>query len=124
MSEVYHQSFSDQERLNYGLKLLHIQWEQFDQSHVDNLVSSIEGVSDNGLKVTLIPQSTVCRSTCNLARRSSYTVWHKGGARDGRSKKNGASAGYVWFLVNNWKQICKHDNVIGIEWLNCISSKT
>ena len=89
---------------------------------MDSLLSSIEGVCANGLKVTLLPQSKVCRSTCNFAHKSSYTVWHKNGAKDGNSKKNGASAGHLWFLAKYWEEICIDGNMKGTEWLKCISS--
>lgn len=116
------QSFSDQERVNSALKLLHVQWNPFDRSQVRELHSPIEGVCPNGLHITLLPQSIVCRNTCNSAYRGSYTVWHGSALKDGMTKKKKASEGHVWFLVKNWEESCKQSYLIKDKWLKCISN--
>ena len=125
VSEVDLRSFDDQKRLNYGLKLLDVQWKHFDRVRVhgiDSLISSIEGVCANGLKITLLPQSQVCRIACNSAHKSSYTVWHHREEKNRNSKKNGASSADLWFLAKHWEEICTDGNMKQTEWLKCISS--
>ena len=107
-------SFSDQERMNYGLRALHIKW----QGRGGGKETS--GMCQNSLSVTLLPYSFACRSNCRRSERESYYVWHKGGPRDRDSKMRNADVGGVWFLNTKWNSVCREGR--GLEWLRCIAS--
>lgn len=112
-------SFSDQERVNLGLRALHVRWELQPGALRDS--KNVEGECSNGLRVTLLPFSVACRSNCRRSERRSYHVWHKGGNRDGESKRKNAEAGGVWFLRDGWSMACRGE-MVGKQWLRCIAN--
>ena len=118
-SKVQPGSFSDQERMNYGLRALHIKW-QGGGGGGGGGRKEASGLCQNGLSVTLLPYSFACRSNCKRSEKGSYYVWHKGGPRDRDSKMKNADVGGVWFLSTNWNSVCREGR--GLEWLRCIAS--
>ena len=81
----------------------------------------MQGVCQNGLRVRLLPYSTVCRAGyCTRRSASSVYVWHKGGERVGEEKKKSAEEGKAWFLHSKWKDGC--NNEAGEEWIKCIAN--
>ena len=110
-------SFSDQERMNYGLKAMNVRWTLNRATASDE----VPGVCSNGMTVTLLPYTVACRaSNCKKSGKSSYYVWHKGGHRDGDSKMRNAEVGDTWFLRGDWQMACK--DVAGYQWFKCISN--
>ena len=114
-SSAHPASYSDQERMNYGLRALNVRWE------LANPASSvIRGECDNGLKIALLPYSFACRSNCRYSERESYYVWHKGGARDRASKRRNAEVGRVWLLKGEGLAAgCRGE--VGEAWLRCLA---
>ena len=113
-SRVQPGSFSDQERMNYGLRALHIQW-----LGGGGEGKEARGICQNNMSVTLLPYSFACRSNCRRSERGSYYVWHKGGPRDRESKMKNAELGGMWFLRSDWNSACRG---MGTEWLKCIAN--
>ena len=101
--------------MNYGLRALNVQWELADPA-----TSVIAGHCDNGLRVSLLPYSFACRSNCRLSERGGYHVWHKGGQRDGDSKRKNAEVGRVWLLKGEGLAAgCRSE--VGEAWLRCLA---
>ena len=101
--------------MNYGLRALKVEWELANPA--TNIVT---GQCDNGLKVTLLPYSFACRSNCRRSDRGSYYVWHKGGPRDGDSKRRNAQVGDVWLLKGEGLSAgCRGQT--GEAWLKCLA---
>ena len=117
-SKVQPGSFSDQERMNYGLRALHIKWQG---GGGGGGRKEARGLCQNSLSVTLLPYSFACRSNCRRSEKESYYVWHKGGPRDRDSKMKNADVGGVWFLSTNWNSVCREGR--GLAWLRCITSR-
>ena len=114
MNKILRKSLSDQERLNYALDSLHVEW------HRNGEI--IEGRCGNGLRVTLLPLTYVCRKNCKRSELKSYYVWHKTGQKNGDSKRKAALDGRLWFLRDNWSTHCNSDELNRLEWLDCIAS--
>ena len=113
MRKILPKSFSDQGRINYGLKALGVEWHSLTDG-------SFEGKCTNGLKVNTLPYSQVCRSKCNRKKLSSYHVWHKPASRNGQSKMRAAAEGNIWLLSSQWNLNCKDDMLKQETWLKCI----
>ena len=121
MSRSAPSSYSDQGKINYGLQVLDMQW-NLPSLRLATLSKIVQGHCRNGLRVSLLPYSVACRagSCTHKALSSGLYIWHKGGARAGNMKREGAEEGGVWFLRSDWTVGCnmKTDK----EWLKCIST--
>ena len=105
--------FSDQGRINYGLKASGVKWHSLTDG-------SYEAECANGLKVNTLSYSHVCRSNCNRKRLSTYYVWHKPASRDGQSKMRAAAEGNIWLLSRQWNLNCGDSMLKQEKWLKCI----
>lgn len=113
IGNILPKSFSDQGRLNYGLKALGIEWHSLNNG-------SFEGVCANGLRVNTLSYSLVCRSNCTRKNLTDYYVWHKPASRDGQSKKKAATQNGVWLLSPHWDLDCENVVIKREVWLKCI----
>ncbi len=105
--------------MNFGLKALDVTW-RFPASY-PNTITEVDGVCENGLRVSLLPYCFSCRgSNCQRSLRKVYYVWHKGGSRDGTSKRRSAEAGKMWFLRSDWQTCCTAQ--LGYNWLSSIAT--
>ncbi len=105
--------------MNLGLKALGIRWAL--QANLQTTTKEVVGVCRNGLKVSLLPYSVSCRAgNCQSALRDVYYVWHKGGSRDGSSKKRSAEVGRTWFLRSDWQDCCSAHT--GYDWFRNIAT--
>lgn len=113
-------SYSDQGKMNYGLQAMGVEW-SMPSRKLSSLSQSVQGVCHNGLRVSLLPYNIACRagSCTRKALSSGLYIWHKGGARVGMRKKEGAEQGGVWFLRSDWSVGC--DYKTGKDWIQCIA---
>ena len=110
---------NDQERLNTALLQLNLHWDE--GHHGDISVSDWQGVTDNGLRVTILSVLKICRHSCHKSHRGEYYVWHKGGSgREG--KKKYARQGRLWFLRSDWEELTNLSPLKGVDWLKTISN--
>lgn len=114
--KILPKSYSDQGRINYGLKALRVEWHSLSDG-------SFEGVCANGLKVSTLSYSRVCRSNCMRNKMGAYYVWHKPAPRDGQSKMKAASQGNMWLLSTKWNLDCVHLELKQQKWLECIRNR-
>ena len=112
---------NDQIRLNYGLDILNISWSGNEIIRDENGTEAV-GRCYNGLNITVLPYSVICRYNCSPQHRDGYYIWHKGGDRDTQSKMAEAAKGHMWFLKENWKNISEDSSSQGTEWLRLISN--
>ena len=111
---------NDQIRLNWGLEGLGVKWEG---NTYDEDSAAFGTCRQNGLNVTVLPYSVVCRYGCLPQRRNQYYIWHKGGDRDKESKMSGALKGHTWFLRSDWKSTSYRSALSGRELLRSISNE-
>lgn len=106
--------------MNYGLQAMDVQW-SLSSRKLSSLSHSVQGLCHNGLSVSLLPYNIACRagSCTRKALSSGLYIWHKGGARVDRAKREGAEEGGVWFLQSDWTMGCDHKT--GSNWIQCIS---
>ena len=110
---------NDQERLNTALFELNVHWDE--GHHGDITVSDWQGVTNSGLRVTILSVLKFCRQSCNKVHLGEYYVWHKGGSgREGKMKC--ARQGQLWFLQSDWEDITSRSTLKGVEWLKSIST--
>ena len=121
MTKMCLSSFDDQGKLNCGLKGLNVQWLNTDSDFTDSI---IRGITDNGMHISVLPYNHVCRlDMCQLEKRETLYIWHKGGKlRTMSEKMNGARVGRTWFLKDGWQYL--HMSRKREDWLNSIANKT
>lgn len=113
IAEIQPKSFSDQGRINYGLEALQIKWHSLDDG-------TFKGECANGLKVSTLSYSHVCRSNCNKKKLNMYYVWHRPASRDGQSKIKAAAQGNIWLVSPQWNSTCENSYLKQYMWLKCI----
>lgn len=113
ISKIQPKSFSDQGRINYGLEALQAKWSRLDDG-------TFEGECANGLRVSALSYSHVCRSNCNKRKSSSYYVWHRPASRNGKSKIKAAVQGNIWLVSPQWNSTCENSYLKEHLWLKCI----
>lgn len=115
LGHVHPNSFDDQLKINYALKECNITW------HPTNGKDQVvHGECQNGLKVTLLPQSVVCRR-CHgnwRTQQQQYYIWHQLTKKEGQAKVESALKNKVWFLQDEWKNT---SDMKGIAWLKSVS---
>ena len=106
--------------MNYGLKEMSVKW-TLPSRNLGSLSHPVQGECHNGLRVSLLPYNIACRagSCTRKAVSARLYVWHKGGARAGEKKREGAREGGAWLLRSDWRTSCGTKQ--GREWLRCIS---
>lgn len=106
--------------MNYGLQALGVKW-TLPSRNLGSLSHPVQGQCRNGLKVRLLPYNVACRagSCTHKALSAGLYVWHKGGARVGEKKREGAEEGGVWLIRSDWRVGC--DMKQARKWLDCIS---
>ena len=108
----------DQMFLNKALKSFQIQWQSKERNITDQF---IDGQCPNGLCVTVLPYSTVCRQSC-LSLSKTMHVWHMGTAKAQEDKMAAAKKGDVWFLNRSVLDLNATDSSLkGIEWLHSLT---
>jgi len=118
MKDVCADTLDDQGKLNCGLKALDIHWVNND---ADYQSTTVQGSCNNGLRVSVLQYDYICRQdTCDLNKRGSYYIWHKGGQRSRRKKLKGARDGKTWFLKYKWELIKGSESEKGVKWLESI----
>lgn len=108
----------DQVLLNYALKACNIQW-QANGKKIAN--QSITGQCHNtGLKVTVLPQSEICRYNCG---KEGFYVWHRLTNKKGNIKRKTAKESGRWYLRDNWRSLRRKDTgkLKDTDWLTSIS---
>lgn len=116
--------------MNYALDSCGIQWQEVGESIQNH---SIDGQCLNGLRVSVLSQSDICRRECNSkGNRSGFYVWHQLSKKTGSDKVKMAQEGRVWFLRRNWREltfgsgldrenVTVGSNLLGNEWLASLS---
>lgn len=107
----------DQLLLNRALNNCHIQWQSGDKNIEHEF---IEGRCSNGLRVTALPYSNICRYRCSSDLPPKHYVWHKAAPKKNMGKVAMAKKGRVWFLKNNWMSLIAIDGQRGTKWLHSI----
>ena len=122
----------DQILFNKALETADIQWstvktQNITPRHDDllNLDTSWVGHTPKGLKVTLLPQRIMCRSSnCQMVIRDEVYVWHHGRTKHKISTMSEqAEEDRVWCLKKDWSKSGKVGKKTGLEWLESISSQ-
>ena len=120
-SPIYKFKNSDQELFNYGLHNLEISWQKYGE--LEN--TYFEGECKvNGMRVTTIPHSLICRAKCRTAIMKSVYVWHPVSKSEGDAKVAVAEKYNLNFLSQRWSEREDCNQVIGEHWLECISDGT
>ena len=110
--------FSDQTRYNCAFKALNMQWNFPDP---ENTHSTGHSKAMPELNITLLPHRLFCRlGHCRTVRSELY-LWHKGGPKNQKAKKDSAKGSALWFLKNNWRTDCMNGDLVREKWLRCIS---
>ena len=119
----YHNKIDDQVLLNYALKRCGIVWYSGRKG-----VPRTHGLCPNGLKVTLLTTSDICRRCIGREKRKYNFVWHQTSPRSSFGKFNIIKKGNLWFLRSDWKvyesrqKVDKNRNLRGVEWLVSLST--
>ena len=126
MSHTRTDSFDDQVKLNYVLQGCHIQWQSTGRSTSNQ---SVTGQCDKnhlgGLKVTILPESIVCRHCQSGEQNTSYYVWHDMAKKTAKAKLKIAQQGKVWYLNDKWNNSTRDGSKLtGLEWLRTISNES
>ena len=104
----------DQTLLNNALMKCMIKW-----SGKNIATTPIDGQCQNGLKVTVLPLSQICR---NCTDKNSY-VWHQLSEKKNSKKLSTAKKDDLWFLRKDWKLYSHNSKSLkGNEWLASIST--
>ena len=112
----------DQILLNTALNNCHIQWQSRGRDIHNH---PIDGQCDNGLRVTVLPHSNICRYKCDASDQqgmSGVYVWHRLSKKSGSIKKFTAKESKVWFLRDDWNTLSNADKSLkDVEWLSALS---
>ena len=120
-SPIYNIQYSDQLLFNYGLHSLEISWQQFGELED----TYFEGECKvNGMRVTTIPLSLVCRTNCRREIIGSVYVWHPLTDPKGDVKVAAAKEYNLKFLSWRWSENEDCNQVTRERWLQCISDGT
>jgi hypothetical protein len=111
----------DQGFVNLALYGFGVKWPRLD---IEN--RSIDGVCRNGLKVTVLSLTDICRQKCKDfsmgdSRESIPYVWHSSGKHSGEGKKAAASKVGTWYLKEEWDLVGNTNSPKGLEWLKSVS---
>ena len=122
-NSIHANSYDDQRLLNHAVDRLNMTWDNHSKASIQNTI--VNGVSSNGLRVTVLPFSYICRTSCSkimaweIARKELY-VWHELTLKRGGIKEKAAITAHVWFL----KSAMPVNALTGINWLTSITSPT
>ena len=117
---IYTIKTSDQVLFNYALYELDIKW----QKHGELDDAFYEGECGvNGLQVTTLSHNQVCRFNCQNRTEimDSVYVWHPLSKSQADYKIAAAEEFNLKFLSENWTEHSKCDDLVGEQWLWCIS---
>lgn len=118
---MYNIQYSDQLLFNYGLENLEISWQKYGELED----AYFEGdCKVNGMRVTTIPLSLVCRENCRREIIESVYVWHPLTEPNGNAKVAAADEYHLKFLSQRWSENEDCNQVTGELWLRCISDGT
>ena len=116
----------DQRLMNRALTRSVIKW----QEGRNVTLQTIDGECPNGLRVTVLPMSKICRRNCvplsTLKERSHWPyVWHILSEKKGEMKKEASMQGNTWWLRQDWKtHTPATSNLNGIDWLLSIYNQS
>ena len=113
-SRVRRNSLDDQSKVNYGLLHCGVEWAEQEVGGATR-----EGHCKNGLRVTLLSNSDVCRR-CDPRAIGSYTVWHLLSRKNSESKLAAEHSPTLWRLRPDWQQQL-HTEETGSAWLRQLS---
>lgn len=126
MTQTKSDTFDDQVKLNYALEDCHIKWQSGGRSIQNQAITG--QCSENllgGLKVTILPETVVCRKCLYEVHDNSYYVWHRMTKKSGNVKVKRAQEGSVWYLKDDWNISSslrrETHQLTGLEWLKTIS---
>ena len=120
--------FDDQVNINNAFNNCNISW----MNNTDNDVVTGECVDDKlqGLRVTILPASIICRK-CHTKDKDSLYVWHKQSKKSGEIKMKTAVSTHTWHLKNITLRLTEetksiiddgeNDKLKGIHWIKAIS---
>lgn len=108
---------SDQKLVNEAIDGFDIRW-----LHNESIFEqSVDGVCENGLKVTVLSQKDICRNRCKVRsgkadrEHTPYIMHHMKIGHTGEIKKADAIMFRVWWLAKDWKLVINDKK--GTEWL-------
>lgn len=107
--------------LNQVLSTLKVEWNYHQSS------DAVDGEClRNGMQVTILPTTIMCRRTCSADLLDRVYVWHP----LTQSKGNGLdviktmSENSLVFLSQDWSERCDSVALVSEAWLRCISNIT
>ncbi len=125
-NSIHGKSFDDQTLLNNALAECKISWSSKGRTIRND---SMDGVCNNGLKVTVLPYSNICRTSCDKIlkgderTRQKLYVWHQLTRKSGKKKLKAAASANIWFL--HWNKTGNPPNSLkGTEWLASLATGT
>lgn len=107
---------SDQQHVNNAMIAINVKW----FTHLncsDPFHCHIFGVGRHGLNITLVPQTILCRRGCNPSLRDHLYLWHYVAPHDGIKKAKGLRIGDLWYLREDWSEVCSSSSLTGSDWL-------
>ncbi len=120
MTEMFWESVrngtsTDQSVINYNLLKCGIHWNKGGKSVKTH---PIDGHCQNGLKVTVLPLTQICRR-CD--KRRTYYVRHQLSKKIGSEKKKVAQDQEEWLLRVDWRRKSREGKLKGNRWLASLS---
>lgn len=122
--------FDDQVNINNAFNNCDIKW----SNNTNNKVVTGQCAEDKlqGLKVTVLPASVICRR-CHSKDKDSLYVWHKQSKKSGEMKMKTAISTHTWHLknitLNLREDACsiimenkEMEKLKGIEWIQALSN--
>ena len=112
---------TDQGLVNEALFKMHIKW---NITEARDSTLDMRGISPrHRLQSVILSEESICRYTCDVAKREQYFAWHKPAINKERTIKNKierAQDGDVWYLIDGWNMKA---NVTGVRWLQSVTKR-
>ena len=111
--------YDDQVRLDSALDNMQPIWEGNRRS-MNISLDEWTATTQEGFKVTILPETLVCRKRCTQKSITQSYVWHKfiGGDHKLDMGKNDLGP---WFLREDWEEVSAASNAVGEQWLKEIT---
>lgn len=105
--------------LNEVLSFLTVKWHYHQQS------DAVDGEClRNGMNISIMPSKVMCRRKCSTNLVNKVYVWHPRTAGQGNGLdiiKTMSKEGLA-YVSHDWSKRCNSKNIIGEDWLKCVSS--
>lgn len=121
--------FDDQVNVNNALNSCNISWVSNSSDKIVTGQCQAEDKKLQGLRVTILPFSMICRRCSKKNKRNIY-VWHKQSKKTGEMKMKMAVSTQTWYLRNltlsatggrNLMEIKEIEELKGIDWIRAIA---